>query len=356
MSAAAREVSDIAAAAPDLFGGIPGLVWAYRFGADGRAETLRFPVDPAILEETGNDGAWLWLHFAQTDARAAGFIAQLALPQRARDTLLSHDEHLSLHLEGDTAFGVLADWQHAIEDGFAGAGAHAHPGEDREIGRLHFALRDGLVVSARRRALYSVHRLRCRLDEGISLESAPRVLESIIEQFALSVSEVTRDLGERLDGVEDRVLDDRIGDERRDLGKLRRRAVRMHRPLKALRRVIGQFEQRHALHSHAMVEVAARLLQRFDELDNEIVAIQDRAKLLHDEVSAKLTDETNGHLYFLSVLTALFLPPTLVVGVFGMNTKGLPLTDNANGFLVAIALCVVSSVVVYGILRRRGLR
>jgi zinc transporter len=353
MNTLARELP--AALAPQLFGGIPGLVWAYRFGADGSAVLLDFPVDPATLEDAGRQGDWLWLHFAQSDTRAAAYINQLDLPQRAKATLLSHDEHLSLHLEGDVAFGVLADWQHALEDEFGQADARA-PNEDREIGRLHFALSDGLVISTRRRALHSVHQLRARLDQGAKLESAPRVLESIIEQFALSVAEVTHELGESLDGIEDRVLSDRSGDERRDLGRLRRRAVRMHRPLKALRRVIGQFEQRHAQRSHAMVAVAARLLQRFDELDNDIVVIQDRAKLLHDEVSAKLTDQTNRQLYFLSILTALFLPPTLVVGVFGMNTKGLPLTDDASGFAIAMTICVASSAIVYGVLRRMGIR
>jgi hypothetical protein len=32
-------------------------------------------------------------------------------------------------------------------------------------------------------------------------------------------------------------------------------------------------------------------------------------------------------------MTILFLPPTLVTGVFGMNTKGLPVTDMDTAFL-----------------------
>src|SRR5262245_20206101 len=153
MNAAVREMSE--AIAPDLLGGLPGLVWAYRFGADGRAETLPVtsPIDVAGI---GQNGDWLWLHFAQNDARAAAFIARLPLPPRAIDALLSRDEHLNLHLEGETAFGVLADWQHAIEDEFAPDAAQRID-ENRNIARLHFALRDGLVVSTRRAALYSAH-------------------------------------------------------------------------------------------------------------------------------------------------------------------------------------------------------
>ena len=58
----------------------------------------------------------------------------------------------------------------------------------------------------------------------------------------------------------------------------------------------------------------------------------------------------------LSVLTALFLPPTLVTGLFGMNTKGLPLSDNEDGSTVAIAIAVVSAVAVFLLIRRLGLQ
>jgi magnesium transporter/zinc transporter len=58
----------------------------------------------------------------------------------------------------------------------------------------------------------------------------------------------------------------------------------------------------------------------------------------------------------LSVLTALFLPPTLVTGLLGMNTKGLPLTDNEAGSTVAIAIACLSAVVAYALIRVLGIR
>jgi zinc transporter len=340
--------------AADFSAAIPGLIWAYRFALDGSATELQYPVLRSVVDQIECNGSWLWLHLAQSEARACNFITQLPLPPRAIRVLLSHDEHLSLHLEGDIAFGIFADWQHALDDEITTG--HSLAGEQREMGRLHFALSQGLIISTRKSALHSVHRMRRRLGEGARLESTSRMIESIIEEFSTSINDARRELAEALDDIEDRVLSEKSGDERRDLGKLRRRAVRVHRPLKALRRVTHQFEQRHEHRSdHAMVAVASRLAQRFDELDNEIVVIQDRAKLLHDEVSAKLTDQTNRHLYFLSILTALFLPPTLVVGVFGMNTKGLPLTEDSNGFLIALAICIAASASVYGLLRRLGI-
>jgi zinc transporter len=54
-------------------------------------------------------------------------------------------------------------------------------------------------------------------------------------------------------------------------------------------------------------------------------------------------------------VTALFLPPALVAGVFGMNTKGLPFAEAEDAFLWAAALMVASAVAVYLLLRRIGI-
>ena len=51
----------------------------------------------------------------------------------------------------------------------------------------------------------------------------------------------------------------------------------------------------------------------------------------------------------------LLLPPTLVTGIFGMNTKGLPLTDVESGFLWAFVLMFASSGLAYLIMRRLGI-
>ena len=69
----------------------------------------------------------------------------------------------------------------------------------------------------------------------------------------------------------------------------------------------------------------------------------------------RMEEESNRHLHVLSILTTLLLPPTLVTGIFGMNTKGLPLTDVETGFLWAAGLIVGSSLLAYWIMRRLGI-
>ncbi|WP_280526087.1 CorA family divalent cation transporter [Methylobacterium soli] len=80
------------------------------------------------------------------------------------------------------------------------------------------------------------------------------------------------------------------------------------------------------------------------------------SRLLQEELSARVAEQSNRQLYTLSVLTALFLPPTLITGFFGINTKGLPFADNQHGSLIVMILALGSAVLAYGIIRALGVR
>jgi zinc transporter len=60
-------------------------------------------------------------------------------------------------------------------------------------------------------------------------------------------------------------------------------------------------------------------------------------------------------LQVLAVVTTVFLPASLIAGIFGMNVGGMPLTDNRHGFLWVMVLVVVVSVLVYWLLKRSGI-
>lgn len=338
-----------------LFAGHPGLLWALRFDAEGRATPLEAD-DPALTSSDG--GSWRWLHFNQSDARTAQTLASLPLDEAARENLLSHDTHVILQLDPQGAHGVWVDWEHQR----ASEPVTRTPGHHDGLGWLHFAASPHLIVTARRQPLRSVESVRRRLIGGEHMDNPLAVLETISDHFADATERAIDQLAEALDRIEDRVLADAIGDERRDLASLRHQSVRLHRPLTAMRRVLKQFEQRRTADAESEREseaqtraMASRLGQRFDDLDGDVATVQERARLLQDEVAAKLAERTNRHLYVLSMITALLLPPSLVVGVFGMNLHGLPLADHRAGAWTAILLGGLSSLGVYLLLRRLGM-
>jgi len=315
----------------------PGLSFAYRF-RDGQAEPLAGRDIAAALAQPGG---WVWIHLALGEPYARDWIARAApLPERARAILLGDDDHQMLEpIEGGVA-GVFADLLRAFA------------GNTPELGRLHFALTDSLVVSGRRAALGAIQRTLDALGRGKRLPNAMALLEEIVSHFADAVGAVAEELSDTLDAIEEGLLGDAGTDERDKLGPARRTAVRIHRQLSTLRILFRRWSLPNESESQSRIGAAAgRLAQRLDGLDQEVVAIQERARLLQDEIAAKVAAETNRSLFVLTIVTAFLLPPTLVAGIFGMNVSELPFTKGENGFIWAMVVTVVSSALVYVFMR-----
>jgi zinc transporter len=318
---------------------IPGLVWAFRIHADGSAEALA--VDQPI--EAHHDG-WLWLHLNLADQRVGAALHAFALPPAALALLTSHDTHQQLHAVDECTYGVLADLVQRIDEG----------GDD--TGHLRFIMTERLLLSGRHHALKSCALARETLTHGKRrLTHVAALLELIVEHVGDAVDHLADQLTEDIDEIEDRLALRTRDVERQKLTSVRRTAVRLHRQLSGLRVVFHRLERRDSDELKPALRIAAgRIAQRLDALDHEIVAMRERTRLLQEEITALTQEETNRHLFVLSILTTLFLPPTLVTGVFGMNTKGLPFTDNESAFLWASALMVGSAVAVYLLMRRVG--
>jgi zinc transporter len=327
--------------AANLPASIPGLVWAFRTQPDGSAEPLAID-RPIALTQSG----LLWLHFNLTDARALQWLAtvELELPVPARALLLSNDTYQQLHASSDCVYGVISDLKRDIVEA------------TEETGYLRFAMTEGILVSGRHHALCAVDAARRALEDGRRIESVAALFETIIENVADTMDRIAERIAQSLDEIEEQVLSDDASELRQKLGRLRRTCVRLHRQLSGLRIVFHRLEQRNLNELKPALQLrAGKLAQRLDGLDHTVVEMRERSRVLQEELHLKIEEQGNNSLRVLSVLTALLLPPTLVTGIFGMNTKGLPLTDNESGFLWAALLLVLSSVAAFLIMRRIGL-
>ena len=319
---------------------VPGLVWAFRLHSDGSAEPLS--IDKPI--EFTHDGR-LWLHFNLTDARARQWLGALAVPALARELLLSRDTFQQLHTIDNCVYGVFSDLVRDID------------APTDETGFLRFAMTERLLISGRHRALCAVDATRRVLEGGHRVENVAALLEKIIDEVADTMDRIADRIGTDVDNIEEQVLTGETKPNMRsDLGRLRRTCVRLHRQLTGLRVLFHRLEQKNtdglnpALRLHA-----GKLAQRLDGLDHDIVELRERSRLLEEELRFRVEEESNRHLHALSVVTMMLLPPTLVTGIFGMNTKGLPLTDVESGFLWAAALMIGSSAAAYWVMRRMGI-
>jgi len=328
------DTSDLADATP-----VTGIVWAFRFRPDGAAERISNDKIDSALAEHG--AGWVWLHLALADARCRTWVTQHApVSELAREVLAGPDRHLRLDVLGNEIIGVLPDLHQEF----------AQPGEN--LVRLRFVMTERMLITARQRPVQSIESNRRAIESGKRFPTAISFLDAVVDQFADAIGRMAEKLGDELDHAEDHVMHDEPADERQRIGRVRLQAVRVHRQLAQLRSMFHRLEPNIAAYN-AKIAAAIRLLaQKLDALDNEVNSLHVRARLLLDELDAKMTATTNRRLFTLSVLTACLLPPTLVTGFFGMNTKDMPFQNTEGGTWMAATVALAAALACYWALRR----
>lgn len=299
-----------------------------------------------ILASAAAGPAWTWVHLNLTDLRSRRWLARLDLPHTMTGIMGEADEHQQVNAGEGFLSGMIADRRLAF-------GNHA-PLEAEEPGFVRFIVTGNLLLTGRHPALSSTEATRRILEAGTAPDTAGGVLMVLVEQIIETMAQRASRQGDWLDDAEDDILSGRLAGRRPNLVSIRRDSVRAKRQIAGLRSVLDRLEIQTVLQSPALREQIQEHSQRLEALAQGSEAAGERSRLLQEEISAALAERTNRHLHLLSILTALFLPATLVTGIFGMNTKDLPFTESAGGFWWALFLMLSSGVAVVLILRKLG--
>ena len=230
------------------------------------------------------------------------------IPSRAREILLDSDLHIRL--------------EH-VEKGFAGILGDLHfdfDGDPDRLGVIHLFIDESLVVTARLHPLKVVDQLRGELRRGIAVASTLRLVVQFVEDFADTLATVIAGQSDLVDHAEDKILKDRFLREPGELAGVRRLLARLRRHVNAQRSALTQITDRPlAWWTQADTSDLQRAIERLDRIALDLESIQERARLLHEEIAGRTAEATNRNLYIVSLLTAIFLPITLITGIFGMN-------------------------------------
>lgn len=317
--------------------GLDGLAWGYRFTEAGIAEVVR---EEHLRDALDRQEGWLWLNFDLGDPRSEATLRSLPhLPPAAVAMLVSTDERQRIDSFGQVIGGVVADFERDSMD-------------VRQIVRWQFVMAPHLFVSARRRPGHTLHQLHEDLRTGRCLPDVLHLFDALIHEFTTATSIILNDVTNRLDEMEEQLLDQRdVGAE--GLGLARRRLVRLHRQAVPMRAVlIHMLTERPSWFTDKAVVDCQRVAERLDSLADDLEALQERGRALQDELKSREAEKTNKRLTVLSVVSALMLPPTLITGIFGMNVDGLPFRETPEGFVVTCALMLASAAVMLVVLRR----
>ncbi|QGM44542.1 CorA family divalent cation transporter [Methylocystis heyeri] len=322
---------------------VPGCAWMLRFDEEGRAE----PGEEQDLAKLGAPGeGFVWLHVDLNDSRSSGLLARLAaLPEEVRKILSEPVDRQFIDHSGDIVRGAFFDRERGA------------PGGPPQIGFLRFAFGERFLASASHRPIDAAEATKAALTHGRLASTPLELFEAMVGHICDELGKIIYELSSTLDGIEERIVADGKGEsERATLGSVRRAALRLAREAAGLRSPLLRLEATlYDPELEELKEAGARLARRADILVHDLAEVQDRARLLQDELNAIASLVTNDRLYILTMVTTLLLPATFVTGFFGMNTKALPFAEAAHGTAYAAALCVTASLVTLFFMRRIGL-
>ena len=319
-----------------------GLVCGYKVDTEGRMAELGWADMDAAL---ANEDNVVWLHFNPTNARARDWIeTSTHLPPAGKTILLGTDTHMRIEVCSNGLAGVVGDLHHE----FAAKTDHL------DVLRLY--LDNRCLVSARREPTLALDKLRQSIGDGLKVERPVAIVTQFLHHVTDTLGDLLLELSSDVDDLEDQLLAGQISDRVPELSRIRRIAVRLRRHMvpqqhalvSLLSRMPGWIDESGATSLRTAIE-------RLAALGHDLDLVQERARLLGDQLSGRLMEATNRNLYTLSIVTTIFLPMTLVTGIFGMNLGGLPALQDPWGFWYGMLIMAVLGIVTLVLLRRRGM-
>jgi len=272
----------------------------------------------------------IWLHFNLSDVRAKHWLEERSgLPESVTQSLLDPEPRIHVEILDDAVVAVLADLHHDFDR------------DPEGLGNIRLYLDRHRVISFRRDRLRTADRVRRDLLSGTPIASTGALFLHFLERLDETMGDAIAALVREVDHAEDEILADRYQSQVSVIGRVRRTVARLRRHMSATRSALGTLkyhppevltagededeQERAASRLRVAVE---RLESTFQELD----ALQERTRLLQDEITGRLAEATNRNVFVLSTLSVALLPITLITGIFGMNVGGLPFLNDAHGF------------------------
>ena len=177
----------------------------------------------------------------------------------------------------------------------------------------------------------------------------------LITEFFRALNDIGEGLlqeaSERLGAMESKVLKRDGAGHREDILEMRRDSIRVARDMAYKRTAMLELaRERPVLFPAEEFDRFNRQIHRYAALVEDAEEYAEHCQFLLEELRAQVEEETNRNLYILTMFSVIFLPATLIAGIWGMNVGGIPFSGNPNGFwvvggLIAAVFALVAIVI-----------
>ncbi len=230
-----------------------------------------------------------------------------------------------------------------------------------------FILRGNVLVTVRYEELTAVAQYVAAAQKrgGVSPASAEGVMLGIVEAFINRIADSLEGLGSHVDTISREIFRGRKAKANRKTGTLQVaiRRIGAHGDLLGmLRESLGSISRVLLHHQSKLPEGAPKALKgRIGSLSRDAASLADHAGFLSgkmnfllDATLGMINLEQNQIIKIFSIAAVVFLPPTLVASVYGMNFHHMPELDFEYGYPLALLAMIASALVPLAYFKKKG--
>lgn len=243
------------------------------------------------------------------------------------------------------------------------------PGQDdrdeQVVGPVTFILSDDRLVTVRHHAPRPFTTFPQRADKsGVGGGSADHVFLGLVMEIVGRLADHLEGVGRALDQVARLIYQTtprghstealqqalaRIGGEGERLSRVRLALLTLGRALNHVEPVVSR---RHP--GRELGRVIKAELRDIDALEVHANFLDSRVALASDATLGTIDLSQNTTVKIVSLVSVLFLPPTLIASVYGMNFAVMPELAHPLGYFGALGLMVLSAAVTWAVFRWKG--
>ena len=273
-----------------------------------------------------------WLHIDYSSAQAAEWLQARGVDESIIDTLVRPESRpRTIAADG----GILVVLR----------GINLNPGADpTDMVSLRLWIEPGRLITVRQRRLMSIQDIRADLERGKGPVDLPALVVEIIERIANRIVTFVDDIEAELLQHEEGVEDQDSRSLRTELSQLRRQTAVVRRFISPLREALeGLARQTNDRLDPSVVFTIRDQSDRITRAVEDLDLVRERTSVLQEELLNRLAQQQNDRLYLFSIVAAVFLPISFITGLFGMNTAGLPGSEDPVAFwLVVLAMASIT--------------
>ncbi|MGB5177267.1 MAG: zinc transporter ZntB [Gammaproteobacteria bacterium] len=202
------------------------------------------------------------------------------------------------------------------------------------------------IITTRRRRLQVAADLGRAIDRGVGPASAGEFVEALTDNLVERMGDVVDGVSAEVDDLEELVLTMESYELRPKIAELRRHAIGLRRYLAPQREAVSRLfneklEWLSEIDRLRLRESADRTTRFVEDLD----LVRERAVVVQEELSSRLSEKMDRTMYVLSMVAAIFLPLGFLTGLLGINVGGIPGADYQGSFTIFILILLLLVVI-----------